>query len=34
MRFVHVFEMRDGMIQRPRTYATEDEALEAVGLRE
>jgi hypothetical protein len=34
MRLVHVFEMRDGKVQCLRTYATEDEALEAAGLRE
>ena len=34
MRFVHVFEMKDGKVQCLRTYAAEDEALEAVGLSE
>jgi ketosteroid isomerase-like protein len=34
MRFVHVFEMRDGKIQCLRTYATEDEARKAAGVSE
>jgi uncharacterized protein len=32
MRFVHVFEMRDGKIQCLRTYATEDEARKAAAV--
>ena len=30
----HVFEMRDGKIQRGRAYLDKTEALEAAGLRE
>jgi ketosteroid isomerase-like protein len=32
--FFHVAEFGDGKIRRLRSYATEDEALEAAGLRE
>jgi uncharacterized protein len=34
MNIFHVFEFRDGKIRRLRNYLSEDEALEAVGLRE
>jgi hypothetical protein len=34
MRFVHVFEMRDGKVQCLRTYSTEDEARKAAGVSE
>jgi ketosteroid isomerase-like protein len=30
----HVFEMRDGKVERGRAYLDEEEALEAVGLSE
>jgi ketosteroid isomerase-like protein len=34
LSFFHVFEFGDGKVRRLRSYASEDEALEAVGLRE
>jgi ketosteroid isomerase-like protein len=34
MSFCHVFEVSDGKIRRLWSYANEDDALEAVGLRE
>lgn len=34
MNTVHVLEFSDGRISRARYYLTEDEALEAAGLRE